>query len=205
MRFEGLIKSWNDDRGFGFIEPAKGGDEIYVHISAFPNRSGRPAPKQRVSFEIEIDPQQKKHATKVALIKRRGSPRARDGERRSRWEGAGLFAVPAFLLLYLGLAIAWGVPHAVAAAYGVASVVCFVLYAVDKAAASSGKRRVQESTLLAVGLFGGWPGGVLARQVLHHKSVKTSFRASFWLGVLVNVVAFVALSSPWLGAWRWLR
>jgi len=25
MRFEGTLKTWNDDRGFGFIEPAQGG------------------------------------------------------------------------------------------------------------------------------------------------------------------------------------
>jgi len=27
MRVEGKLKSWNDERGFGFIEPLKGGDE----------------------------------------------------------------------------------------------------------------------------------------------------------------------------------
>lgn len=32
MRFEGLLKSLNDERGFGFIEPVQGGDEIFVHI-----------------------------------------------------------------------------------------------------------------------------------------------------------------------------
>jgi uncharacterized membrane protein YsdA (DUF1294 family)/cold shock CspA family protein len=202
MRFDGLIKSWNDDRGCGFIEPAKGGDEIYVHITAFPARAGRPAPKQRVSFEIEVDQHQKKRATKVELAPLRGRPRSRGTRRGARWEGAGLFAVPAFLLLYLGVAVAWGVPRGVALAYALASALCFALYAADKSAVRSGARRVPERTLLASGLVGGWPGGVLARQILHHK---TTFRTSFWLAALVNVVAFVALSSPWFGAWHWLR
>lgn len=28
MRFDGIVKSWQDERGFGFIEPAKGGQEL---------------------------------------------------------------------------------------------------------------------------------------------------------------------------------
>jgi hypothetical protein len=36
MRFEGSVKSWNDERGFGFIEPLQGGQEIFLPITAFP-------------------------------------------------------------------------------------------------------------------------------------------------------------------------
>ena len=35
MQSTGTLKSWNDDRGFGFIEPTHGGQEIFVHIKAF--------------------------------------------------------------------------------------------------------------------------------------------------------------------------
>ena len=34
MRFEGRVKSWNADRGFGFIEPTLGRQEVFLHISA---------------------------------------------------------------------------------------------------------------------------------------------------------------------------
>ncbi|MCP9850212.1 cold shock domain-containing protein, partial [Cyanobium sp. Morenito 9A2] len=34
MRLRGNLKSWNDERGFGFIEPAQGGKDIFVHIKA---------------------------------------------------------------------------------------------------------------------------------------------------------------------------
>ena len=41
MQFSGTLKSWNDDRGFGFIEATQGGQggqggqEIFVHVKAF--------------------------------------------------------------------------------------------------------------------------------------------------------------------------
>jgi len=65
MRFEGIIKSWNDERGFGFIEPARGGEEIFVHIKAFMRSNGRPQVNQRVSFEVALGPQGKKSALNV--------------------------------------------------------------------------------------------------------------------------------------------
>jgi hypothetical protein len=42
MRFDGKLKSWNDELGFGFIEPLRGGQEIFVHIKSFPPGAGRP-------------------------------------------------------------------------------------------------------------------------------------------------------------------
>ena len=79
--------------------------------------------------------------------------------------------------------------------YAGASALCFGLYAIDKAAARAGRDRVCESTLLAIGLIGGWPGAIVAQQVLRHKTVKRSFRVRFWLSVAVNVAAFAWLAT----------
>ena len=68
--------------------------------------------------------------------------------------------------------------------------------AADKTAARSGRWRVSERTLLNLGLIGGWPGAIIAQQVLRHKSKKTAFQRAFWVTVLVNVVAFVLLAPP---------
>lgn len=62
MRFEGTIKSWNEKRAFGFIEPEQGGQEIFAHITAMPARGGRPSEGQRVSFEVELNREGKKRA-----------------------------------------------------------------------------------------------------------------------------------------------
>lgn len=40
MRYEGKLKNWNVERGFGFIVANDSGQDIFVHITAFP-RDGR--------------------------------------------------------------------------------------------------------------------------------------------------------------------
>ncbi|HEY9836376.1 MAG TPA: cold shock domain-containing protein, partial [Vampirovibrionales bacterium] len=39
---KGQLKTWKDDRGFGFITPDEGGKEVFLHISALKNASRRP-------------------------------------------------------------------------------------------------------------------------------------------------------------------
>ena len=43
-------------------------------------------------------------------------------------------------------------------------------------------------TCSAVELLGGWPGALLAQQLLRHKTKKTSYQGVFWLIVLVHQV-----------------
>ncbi len=193
MRFKGSLKSWNDERGFGFIEPAEGGQEIFVHIKAFASRSVRPKIGQLLNFEVEINSDGKRRATKVQPA---GGARPRRSNAPREWGTASLLAIPAFLLLYLLVATVWRVPGWVAVAYLASSVVCFVYYAVDKSAAAAGRWRVPESTLIVLGLACGWPGAIVAQQVLRHKSNKEEFRSAFWTSVVLNILAFVVLCSP---------
>ena len=80
-----------------------------------------------------------------------------------------------------------------ASVYGVASVLSFTAYALDKAAAVRGERRIRERTLLLLDLCCGWPGGLLAQRWLRHKTVKPSYRRWYWCMVLINVAAVAAL------------
>ena len=105
-------------------------------------------------------------------------------------------AVLAFAAIYAAVSYLWGMPQLVAAAYLGASLLCFVVYAMDKAAAQAGRWRTSESTLLMLGLLCGWPGAALAQRWLRHKSSKPSFRGRFWLTVALNVGAFVYLAVP---------
>ena len=79
--------------------------------------------------------------------------------------------------------------------YLLASVVCVVVYAIDKSAARAGRRRISEATLLLLGVIGGWPGAIVAQQKLRHKTRKASFRRAFRASVLLNLAVVVAALS----------
>lgn len=196
MRFEGVIKSWNDERGFGFIEPLQGGQEMFVHVKAFSRRAGRPQVGQRVSFEVELGPQGKKRARNVEAI-RPARPRARARrDAPAPWGATTLFAIPAFGVVYLAATVLWRAPLWLSLVYLGASAVTFTAYACDKSSAERGKWRTPESTLHTLSLAGGWPGALLAQQLLRHKSAKAEFRSVFWGTVALNVAAFVVLCTP---------
>ena len=158
-------------------------------------RAGRPQLGQQVTFEVELHRDGRKRAKNVAPV-RTARTKGRRAESPAQWGTASLFAIPAFLAIYLAVQIAWRVPLWVAAGYAMASVVSFLFYAFDKSAATAGRRRVPESTLLWIGLLGGWPGSIIAQQALRHKSSKASFRSAFWGTVVLNVAGFIALNSP---------
>jgi len=52
----GTVKWFNGQKGFGFIQPNDGGNDVFVHISAV-ERAGLSglAEGQRVNFEIKAD------------------------------------------------------------------------------------------------------------------------------------------------------
>jgi cold shock CspA family protein len=67
MRLNGTTKSWDDERGFGFIAPDQGGQDIFVHIKSFEGLRERPKAGQRISFQVQLNTQGKARAINVAL------------------------------------------------------------------------------------------------------------------------------------------
>ena len=198
MRFDGTIKSWDDERGFGFIEPDQGGQDIFVHIKAFNGLRERPQASQRVSFQIEVGPQGKKRALNAELIRAARPARKRESRSGSaQWGTATLFAIPAFgVMLMLGYVLG-DPPRWLLWSYIGVSAVTFIAYALDKSAAQNGEWRTSEQTLHLLSLAGGWPGALLAQQVLRHKSSKQEFRSVFWFTVGLNVLGFMFIASPY--------
>jgi CspA family cold shock protein len=66
----GIIKMFNDEKGFGFIQPDGGGGDIFFHVSAL--RDGDEIMKGKaVTFEIGADPKSgKTKAVSVDLVGR---------------------------------------------------------------------------------------------------------------------------------------
>jgi uncharacterized membrane protein YsdA (DUF1294 family) len=77
------------------------------------------------------------------------------------------------------------------AAYGIVSVLAFLLYWSDKRKARLDTWRTPENVLHAVELAGGWPGALLAQQVFRHKTRKLSFQLLFWMIVLLHQVFWI--------------
>ncbi len=61
----GTVKWFNDQKGYGFIQPDDGGKDVFVHISAV-ERAGLLGLKegQKISFEIKVDPRRGKSSAK---------------------------------------------------------------------------------------------------------------------------------------------
>lgn len=200
MHFTGPLTTWNDDRGFGFLQATQGGEPIFAHIKAFAPGSGRPQLNQLYSFEVETSPKGKR-AKNISPVRAKQAARApanaRARQRPAPRSTATLLAIPAFLCVYAVLAVLWRPPGWIPAAYAGMSLLTFIAYAWDKAAAQARRWRTAESTLHLLALAGGWPGALLAQQWLRHKSAKPEFRAVFWATTLLNVAGLVLLCSPW--------
>jgi len=65
----GIVKWFNDSKGFGFIKPDGGGEDLFAHFSAI-NMPGFKTLKegQKVSFEITAGNKGKKQASNIQAI-----------------------------------------------------------------------------------------------------------------------------------------
>lgn len=53
----GTVKWFNESKGYGFISPTDGGDDVFVHFSSIQSDGFRTlAEGQNVSFEVETGP-----------------------------------------------------------------------------------------------------------------------------------------------------
>ena len=74
--------------------------------------------------------------------------------------------------------------------YAALSILSFLAYAIDKWAAMTGRWRIAEGTLHMLALLGGWPGALIAQQVLRHKTRKLSYQVIFWSIVALHGLAW---------------
>lgn len=189
---DGILTTWNDDRGFGFIT-ASSRTRYFVHISAFGRPVLRPEQGDLVSFTPGTDAHGRLQATRVDGV---------GGRVRSRRPASLTYGWIIALVIGLAVAIQFGTaPLWVVAVYAGMSALTFAVYAIDKSSARRGGRRQPEQLLHTLELFGGWPGGLLAQQWLHHKSAKKSYLTSFWVMVGLNVATLVVISLPGIRDW----
>lgn len=210
----GRLKSWNDAKGFGFIQPEQGGAAIFVHISAMRGEQ-RPQLGEQVLFVASQDQNGRLRAEHMRLpglcldrpaIRRKpqvakikpSAPAPIIKRRNSQTPALGIQYLGSKLLLFAGLSVlplfasvqlllAHGFIWPLGA-YPAVSLVSFFQYWSDKNSAQKGRWRTPENTLQITALLGGWPGALIAQQVFRHKTRKLEFQLPFWLIVLAHQV-----------------
>ncbi|NOT99999.1 MAG: cold shock domain-containing protein [Gallionella sp.] len=83
MRFQGKIDSWNEARGFGFIQRNGGNDKLFVHISAFTQRQRKPSNGDIVTYEVSKAKDGRSQASNVEFVIGRNS--VSQSENGSAW------------------------------------------------------------------------------------------------------------------------
>lgn len=199
-RQQGTLKVWDDDRGFGFIEPEEGGERIFVHIKSIGEIATRPQPGDRVSFDVGKGRDGRPAAENVAIAG--ANPRDREAERRGlppppvrigmktvlRLVGAVI------ILAFVTFAVSLGrAPLNLLWIYLALGAISFFRYWRDKRAAEKDTWRSTERSLHLLDLVFGIVGGLIAQAVLRHKISKPNFAMVTGLITAAHIVALALL------------
>ncbi|OHC11139.1 MAG: hypothetical protein A2002_04120 [Pseudomonadales bacterium GWC1_66_9] len=196
MERRGVLKSWDDGKGFGFIQPETGGEQLFVHISAM-RGDRRPRAGETVLFVAGHD---REGRARARHMRHAGLSLDEPSIRSSRRAAGGMRHPLPKLLAFCGLcalplAGAFKLPQDgpfwALGGYALFSFVSFLQYWLDKRRAASGRWRIPEASLHAVELLGGWPGALLAQQAFRHKTRKIAYQLGFWGIVLLHQAAWI--------------
>ncbi|MDM8553680.1 excalibur calcium-binding domain-containing protein [Desulfococcaceae bacterium HSG7] len=55
LTYKGKLSTWKDDKGFGFIKPEKGKQDVFIHITALKKMSRRPVIGDVILYQTSMD------------------------------------------------------------------------------------------------------------------------------------------------------
>ncbi len=198
----GQLTKWKDKRGFGFIQPADGSQEIFLHISELKDAARRPQVGDTIYYHAVAEDGKVRACNAFILGARNKSSTFLSSKTKSNATSQYFSLILATLLLSI-LPLIGSIDLARTTAnllpamlYLAMSLLTFALYADDKSRAKRGDWRISEKTLHLCELAGGWLGGFIAQRKLRHKNRKQSYQIVFWGIVTIHYVM-------WLG-WLFL-
>ena len=195
QRQTGVLDSWNDERGFGYVRKGTSDEPLFVHIKSFRARPRRPVQGDTLHFvegmgrngrpaaedvEIEVAVQQEK--PKSPSVRR--VPIADV----TRMMAAVSIFIAVAVLTALGRAPLW-----FGALYYIMGLASLMLYSADKRYAIEGRSRVRETSMHVVDAAFGIGGGLFAQHVFRHKTRKRSFRYITRLIYILHATLLTAL------------
>jgi len=189
--YEGIIKSWIGDKGFGFIKPHGDGKDIFIHIRDLKHSNYQPQQGDNVSYKVVADKDGKIRAYDAFIkgqeisqqYRRKSFKKNQSQEQKAKREYR--LGMPSILFI---AAIPFGfstflikeqhnfIPLFV---YLIMSLTTFIIYARDKTMAHKNEWRTSESTLHLLELLGGWPGALITQRVIRHKNKKNILSNNF--------------------------
>jgi len=193
MKLQGKVLNWNDDKGFGFVEPNGGGERAFVHIKNFKPRVRRPINGDVIIFKLVHERNNRYKATDIKFARDDKNLNKRNTTNSS--STFGIYFILIFCSALLASIYSGKLPQLFSVLYILMSLVTFIVYAIDKSAAQNGRWRTQESTLHILSLIGGWPGAFFAQNTLRHKSSKKKFKRIYKATVLLNLGILIWLHT----------
>jgi uncharacterized membrane protein YsdA (DUF1294 family)/cold shock CspA family protein len=195
----GQLATWKDERGFGFIQPADGSKEVFLHISAIKDSTRRPQVGDTIYYQTAVEAGKTRACNAFILGARKSptSPVLPGDQSASITLSKHPFPILEVLLLSLlplvgAVHFAWVTANPIPiVAYLAMSSLTFALYREDKFRAKRGDWRIPEKTLHLCELAGGWLGGFVAQRTLRHKSSKSSYQVVFWVIVILHIAFWV--------------
>jgi uncharacterized membrane protein YsdA (DUF1294 family)/cold shock CspA family protein len=180
----GKLVRWNDDKGYGFIQPKDGGDDLFLHMKDLPHTQRRPRENDLIAYNVSTDPKGRPRAVHAKIV----------GQHLSSFTIvwiASVFVFGVYILCVLANVIRF---HPLAV-YALMSILTVHQYNLDKSDAREGRWRTSEANLHFFELAGGWPGALFAQYFYRHKYRKVSYQIVFWAIVLVHGVSWAWIAS----------
>ncbi|MCX7097163.1 MAG: cold shock and DUF1294 domain-containing protein [Methylococcales bacterium] len=199
QRYEGIIKSWKEEKGFGFIQNTNASQDIFIHIRDLKHANYQPKLGDIVSFRIVAEKGGKLRAYDAHIQGQEIS----DKLRKKTFKKSNLVTKNTISKYRLGMPLILIIatsPFVFSVllfkenyniipffAYLSMSFIIFFVYAYDKTMAHKNKWRVPELNLHLLAFLGGWPGALITQHTIRHKNKKTSFQATTWLIVIFHL------------------
>lgn len=173
-RYEGRLVSWDDARGFGFIQADGLTAPVFVHMKFLRTRHVRPAAGDVLRFSLGAGRDGQPAAADVEIA---GAPPPKRPPPPTMLDVSRLLAACAILGGAIVAEQFRGAPPWFLALYLVMSLGSGLAYWLDKYFAREKRPRVRENSLHFADAFFGIAGGLFAQHVFRHKTRKKSFRA----------------------------
>ncbi|CAG0941856.1 Cold shock protein CspA [Candidatus Brocadiaceae bacterium] len=200
--YEGIIKSWLNDKGFGFIQPNEGGKDIFIHIRDLKHQNYQPKIGDKIVYKITSDKNGKTRGydafikgQQINNVHKENSFKQEKPEQQKQFE---LSLIPRVILAVIpfilsGVLIKQHTIYTPLFAYLFFSPLTFIFYAYDKSMALKDKWRISEATLHLLELLGGWPAALITQYTIRHKNKKTSFQIIFWFIIILHLSGLISI------------